>query len=192
MPEQSAAEWHFRRRRAVEALEDLREVMADERVDERELIAQYLVAKQILAGAFEALAAERFGRSAALAEAVSAIERALAASYPEVPASIRRVTGFGKAHRRLLGALMSRVGEPVSVIELRMLTGDAIHTERRTRELRQLGFTIDAVRASGLDSYMLTSGEQDVTGAARDLLKRRIEDAASLTDADRERLLSSL
>ena len=103
-----------------------------------------------------------------------------------------KVRGFGRAHRLILAMLAERVGQTVSVGELRMLTGDAVHTERRARELRDLGLDVDAKHTAGADAYVLSSTVPDVVRAARDLTIKNIREDKALSEPARAALISKV
>ena len=67
---------------------------------------------------------------------------------------IRRYT---TPHPDLYALLASRAGEEVPGWRLRLLSGDKIHTERRTRELRDLGLSVDVSGSDEDSTYCLKS-----------------------------------
>jgi hypothetical protein len=46
---------------------------------------------------------------------------------------------------------------------LRVVTGDSVHTERRVRELRELGLDVQTSKDSGYDYYTLGSLDVDTS-----------------------------
>ncbi|MFE3259025.1 hypothetical protein [Nocardia sp. NPDC059229] len=62
-----------------------------------------------------------------------------------------------KTHETLFAVLLQWIGKPVSADWLRFTTQDSVHTERRTRELRELGLQIQTGKSSGADVYTLQS-----------------------------------
>jgi hypothetical protein len=167
----------------------LRELLADPEAEERRLIAAYLESKQMLASAFEAFSVERYFDPAVMEEAKKAVEQAMRSAYPGLPAKYLKVRRFGTSHARLLAYLCRSAGSEVSAAELRMLTGDAVHTERRARELRDLGFTLDARHTGGTDMYVLRSTEPDVTAGAAIQVAKNIREDKSASKQDKEDLL---
>jgi hypothetical protein len=186
---QHAGPWSHARQQPLADLEDLARALPDQSVGFVELCTQYVITKRSLATAFQTLAVERYGDSQALPRAVALLNSEIARRIPDLPTRFQRVRGYGVSHRLLVGMLADRVGVAVSVDELRILTGDAIHTERRTRELRELGLHISSATTSGTDSYTLEPGDQDVAGAAIRLARKAVQAAPGLAPADRVRWL---
>ena len=83
-------------------------------------------------------------------------------------------------------------GEPVSANELRMLTGDAVHTERRARELRDLGYQLTAKHVAGSDVYVLESPEPDLGAAAAYLVRKNITEDRGISKTRAAELIQSL
>jgi hypothetical protein len=69
-------------------------------------------------------------------------------------------------HPILFAYLARHIGEPVTASRLRLLTGDQVHTERRLRELRDLGLPLDSEQYADDDQYVLRSVTPDVDAAA--------------------------
>ncbi|MFJ6743786.1 hypothetical protein ACIQOU_33560 [Streptomyces sp. NPDC091279] len=71
--------------------------------------------------------------------------------------------GFLKApygdqlHEHLFSLLQENLSQPIEAAKLRIVTADSVHTERRTRELRELGMDVDWYKKDGLDFYVLRS-----------------------------------
>ena len=80
----------------------------------------------------------------------------------------------------------------MSADELRLLTGDAVHTERRARELRDLGLQIETFSSGGLSIYVLKNGTPDLAAGARATAARNIRNDKALGPAEREHLITSL
>jgi hypothetical protein len=70
-----------------------------------------------------------------------------------------------------------------------MLTGDAVHTERRARELRDLGFTLEARHTGGADMYVLRGTEPDAAAGAAIQVAKNIRGDRSSSNEVKERLL---
>lgn len=184
--------WTRMRARAIESVATLQELLADSDVDDGRLVAGYLEAKRVLASAFEVFAVERYADPSVLVGVSTLVEQAMRSAYPELPTKYVRVRGFGEVHSRLLAYLAERVGIDVSAAELRMLTGDAVHTERRARELRDLGLRIDARHTSGSDVYVLRSTNPDTEIGARTLVAKNIREDRSISKAEGAELLQSV
>jgi hypothetical protein len=183
--------WTRLRASASDSVATLSELLADGGTDDRRLVLGYLEAKRVLAAAFEAFAVERYADSAVLENAKAAIEREMARLYPAVPAKYLKVRGYGEVHARLLAYLSQRAGTDVSAGELRMLTGDAVHTERRARELRDLGYALDARHVAETDVYVLQSNDPDLAAVCAYLVAKNIKGDKSLTKDEAAELLRS-
>jgi hypothetical protein len=72
-----------------------------------------------------------------------------------------------------------------------MLTGDAVHTERRTRELRDLGFNLEAKHTSGTDVYILRSDVPDTAVGAAIQVKRNIREDRATSKQEKDNLMLS-
>ena len=111
------------------------------------------------------------------------IEHRMRALFDErVPVRYLVPYAYGGVHPVLLGYLIAHVGAWVPASHLRVLTGDQVHTERRVRELRDVGF--DIVWESGgrqVTNYRLVSPEPDIDFAARFQLEHRIKADRSLS-----------
>jgi hypothetical protein len=185
------ADWTRLRTTALDAVATLGELLADPAAEDRRLIVAYLDTKQALADAFEALAVERYFDPAVLGDVKLAIEATMHAAYSGLPEKYLRVRGFGTSHARLLAYLCRSPGAHVSAAELRILTGDAVHTERRARDLRDLGFDVVWRHTGGSDVYILTSSQPDLHAAARSLVAKNIQKDRSLREAERIELLAA-
>ncbi len=80
----------------------------------------------------------------------------------DLPTWALRVPYGSTMHRELFSLLIDRVGQPVPADYLRIITGDAVHAERRVRELRELGLPVATTSAAGTDAYLLASGDIDL------------------------------
>ena len=115
----------------------------------------------------------------------------MTAMYPQISTRYRLITGFGSTHRRLFGYLSARMGLEVPLEELRLITGDAVHTERRLRELRDLGAEITMSEGGGLRSCRMRLPD-NMADASYQWIVRRIGADHNLTELDRRLLLDSL
>ena len=166
--------WERTRRTALDAVTALRDLLLDPEAEDRRLIAGYVEAKATLAAAFESLTVSRHGDLSILREHKRRLEEEMVRAFPSVPAQYLKVRGYGDTHARLLAYLTHRQGQHVPAAELRLLTRDAVHTERRARELRDLGFKLDAQHSSGRDVYVLSDTPPDINAAARELVRRNV------------------
>jgi hypothetical protein len=125
------------------------DVLQDPDAQHSRLVQAYLDAKRQLAKAFRTLAVESVADRNALTPLISRLEESMDILFPTVPEEYRRVKGFGASHRILYSYLSVRLESDVALDELRILTGDAVHTERRLRELRRLGLQIAMLDSGG-------------------------------------------
>lgn len=169
----------------------LAELLADETASDRRLISGYLEAKRSLAKAYEDFARQTYGDAAILESVKATIEHAMRMTYGQVPEKYLRVTGFGRVHAMLLAYLVPRVGTDVYADELRMLTGDAVHTERRARDLRDLGFVLDTVDHPRGQVYRLRDAVPAVDRGAAVQLQQNIRSDKRLSPFDKRALLES-
>lgn len=180
--------WSRSRADALSAARELCEILDEIDADSPTLIASYLAAKRALANAFADLAQERYGSDRSLDEAISLVEVALG-SFESVPEKYRRVRSFSASHRIILGYLRLNVGAPVTAATLRMINREQVHTERRTRELRTLGFDLEATRTAGHEAYVLRSPLPNAALGALRQIEHRIREDRDLNESEREELL---
>lgn len=158
----SSEEWTRLKPDAVIAVDELSRKL-EGAASSRELIDAYLYAKQLLAEAMRAYVrmelperCEEFHtRRAELGEE---IRRRYAGKVPD---TYLAVPYESRVHEELFCLLHRRVGEEVPGSLLRTVTADSVHTERRIRELRELGFSIASSESEGIDFYILMSTEPD-------------------------------
>lgn len=173
-------------RRDVEVLLDL---LSDEAAADSVLIDSYLDARTSLASAFADLAQERYRDNGVLDEAVAMVARALAA-VTDVPERYRRVRRFSSSHRILLTFLTANVGRPVSAAKVKMVNAEQTETGRRVRELRTLGYQIDAIHDSGQDHFVLRSELPDASRGARHQIAYQIRNDGGLSNEKRDQVLA--
>lgn len=188
------ANWPRLRVKAAQSTELLAALFAEPSVDDERLLWAYLETKAALAEAMQALALEQLSDPVGLMDkAKLAIERQMANAYADLlPAQYLHVSGFGRVHETLLAYLARRVGRDVDAAELRVITADAVHTERRVRELRDLGLPIIAGHAGGRDTYVLESLEPDTSAAARELVRKNVLGDRRITVDAKAALLSAV
>lgn len=179
--------WNRDRHSAEVATQILLEVLQNPFADDSRLIQAYLDSKRQLARAFRSFAQERVDEPDAIRPLIGSLEASMAALYPDVPSQYRQVRGFGAAHRLLYAYLATRFDNDVPLDELRILTGDAVHTERRLRELRYLGAEIVMVESGGMRTCRL-SKSVDLHSAARAWILRSIANDKSLKPSEAQKL----
>ncbi|MGW4489758.1 hypothetical protein ACWEOE_38730 [Amycolatopsis sp. NPDC004368] len=109
-----------------------------------------------------------------------------------IPDRYLRVPYGSRTHEELFSVFFEHRGMPVPAAKLRIVTADSVHTERRTRELRELGLDIDATKANGEDVYALCSLEIDID-KIRSIVRNNVEkDKKKLPADDRRRYLEAV
>jgi hypothetical protein len=123
----------------------------------RELVDAYLYAKRLLAEAMRAFVrmelperCEEFHKGRA--EIGAEMRRRYAG---QVPDAYMAVPYKSRVNEALFCVLHRGIGEEVPGSLLRTVTADSVHTERRIRELRELGFSIASSESEGIDFYKL-------------------------------------
>lgn len=184
--------WTRSRAEAIEAVTLLRDVLADSNASAPRLVAAYLDAKVVLASAYEVYAVERYDSSDLLATTCGLVLEHMRNRFSHLPPRYIRLKSYGRSHRLILACLAERVGEAVPSSELRVLTGDAVHTERRARDLRDLGFDLRPTTMGGGSGYLLTSARSDASLGAKAQLRWQISQDKGISPTDRANLLATL
>jgi hypothetical protein len=152
------------------------------------LLDAYLEARQSLAREFRELASSTMSEAGEELLAVKRqIQERMIHRYASiVPSRLLVVHGYTGVHGVLLNYLSRRVRDPVPASRLRLLIGDQIHTERRVRELRELGFDVTWKRVSGEDQYVLVSLDPDFDSAAKVQLGLNLRTDRSISAAQKK------
>ncbi|MFF7599904.1 hypothetical protein [Streptomyces mirabilis] len=131
--------------------------------DPQSLFEAYTYAKEIAARAMQARMLMHLPSENPQFRSLHAkIRQQMHSRYKEtVPERLLGAPYGGKTHERLFSLLHESLGQPVPAAMLRIVTGDHVHTERRTRELRELGFDVDWYDAEGINVYELRSLDLD-------------------------------
>lgn len=104
-----------------------------------------------------------------------------------IPEKYLKVPYGGRTYEQLFTVLLLEMGRPVQAAMLRIVTADAVHAERRVRELRELGLDIDAREANERNVYTLNSLELD-TSKIPTIIKNLLRDDKTLTKDQRDEL----
>ncbi|WP_330295475.1 hypothetical protein [Streptomyces sp. NBC_00503] len=152
----------------------------------------YLVAKKDLARSMQELLRATLPPSRpAFAEMRSRVSQSLQERFGDrIPPKYLAVPYDTVANQDLFGLLHEHMGKPVGTDVLRAINADDIHTERRIRELRELGLRIDSVKRDGAGCYLLVSLDLDPT-QTQALVAKTIK-KSSLPEAEQEKLIASL
>ncbi|WP_371096172.1 hypothetical protein [Streptomyces sanglieri] len=90
------------------------------------------------------------------------IRQEMRSRYQEtVPENLLSTPYSGKTHEGLFSLLQENLAQPVPAAMLRIVTGDNVHTERRARELRELGLDLHWYETEEISVYELRSLELD-------------------------------
>jgi hypothetical protein len=108
-----------------------------------------------------------------------------------IPNQFLAVPYGSQVHELLFMVLMRSLGEPVDSARLRIATSDSTHTERRFRELRELGFNIVTSESDGNQYYTLVDMEVDFT-MVPDLVAKVIRKSSALSSSDKDSLIAKL
>ena len=162
-------------------------------VEFERLLDGYLEARRSLAKQFCLVAQHCLLRGDTLLETTRArIKARMKESFSVIPTKYLAVHGYKSVQPILLQYLAQHAGNPVKGSKLRILTGDQIHTERRVRDLRDLGFQVTWKKVADEDQYVLSSIEPDLAAAAALQVRKNIKEDKKLSRQERENLLNSL
>lgn len=189
----SAKSWARLRPEALESVKVLVSLL-DSEASQPRLVEGYLESKNLLAEAFQALLRERIAPRVTLLDDVKARIEAVSKQRftGVVPEKYLRVAGYRTPHRELYAYLTLFVGQPIPSAVLRIITADAVHTERRARELRDLGLRLEATSSGGSDVYVLRSPDPDLQAGSLKVTALNIRDDKKIDDATREKYWSAL
>lgn len=152
--------WRQLRPNAEFAVQALRDQLGGDFEDPQELFNGYIFMRRILADFMQALiqsqtTVEEIGK---FKELHNSVRDMVSEEYASViPDKYLRIPYGSRIHAELFAMLFRRQGEPVEADLLRIITADSVHTERRTRELRELGFDISASKSGPVNTYTLDS-----------------------------------
>jgi hypothetical protein len=129
----------------------------------QDLLDTYLYAKRLLAESMQAfLRATLPERCAEFHELRAELASEMHRWYEDrLPASYLEVPYGSRLHEELFSILLQRRNEEVEAGLLRVISADSVHTERRVRELRELGINITNRKGNGTDYYVLRSLDID-------------------------------
>ena len=185
-------------RKSLESLEHFAAIVRSQLdhsdVEFERLLDGYLDARRSLAKQFSLVAQSYLLRGDSLLETTrKRIEKRMTDLYGDrVPERYRVVHGYTSVQPLLLEYLAQHAGNPVRSSKLRVLTGDQIHTERRVRDLRDLGFDVEWKKVSDDDQYILSTVEPDLDRAAGLQVRKNIRDDKKLSKSEKDKLLGTL
>ena len=147
------------------------------------LIDRYLDFKAMSAKALRVITDEQLARDEwALDGVLERLESELRSRLAgDGSARVVVIKRYGHTHRKLYEYLWLHQRAPVSAMRLRTLTGDQVHTERRVRELRDIGLRIVAVKRSGQNVYELVDDHFNIDVALQRFVPEFVEAVAGWT-----------
>lgn len=175
------------------AVEALRSALSTAEESPESILDAYLYSKQVLAKSMQSLllAQLRLPCPEFRLVCTELVERMKTRYSRLVPEKYLRVIYSGQAHERLFAVLLHSIGEPVHGERLRCVTGDSIHTERRVRELRELGLDVTWKQINGSQHYTLGSPTLASDEIAA-LAKKAIGKSSDLSLAEKERFRAAI
>lgn len=185
-------------RRSLENLEHFAELVRGQidrpEVEFERLLDGYLEARRSLARQFRLVAQHYLLRGDSLLDTTRKRigQRMIELFGDRIPEKYLVVHGYTSVHPILLQYLAQHVGNPVRSSKLRVLTADQIHTERRVRDLRDLGFQVDWKKVSDDDQYVLASVEPDLETAAALQARKNVKDDKKLSKPEKDRILRAI
>src|SRR5688572_2193185 len=169
---------------AADALDDLVKLLrSGEDIDR--IVDGYLQTRRILSATFQRIVKPTLKPARPLIESArSQVKEFMVGMFGAViPDELLYVRAYGEIHFLLLGYLSRELGLAVPGSRLRLLSGDQVHSERRLRELRELGFRIEVVRIAGESCYRLQNLEFELERAAKTQIATNIKRATQLSAA---------
>jgi hypothetical protein len=160
--------------------------------DVHRVIESYLAVRKALSDQLSALAVRTIvDEPVVIDETISAIEAAMADTFAsQVPRRLLKVRGYRGVHGVLLEYLVLHAESPVPGSLLRLLTGDQVHTERRLRELRDLGYAVKADKVSDDDVYVIDP-VPDIHSAAHTQIRSNIKADRKLSESEKVAMLAA-
>ncbi|WP_326619967.1 hypothetical protein OG863_21995 [Streptomyces decoyicus] len=117
------------------------------------------------------------------------VQRQMMSRYAEsIPENLLKTPYGGKTYERLFSLLQENQAQPVPAAMLRIVTGDDVHTERRARELRELGFDLAWYELDGINVYELRSLDIDL-GMIPAIVRNKIRRSKALNQGEKLRIL---
>ncbi|MFJ8627854.1 hypothetical protein ACIRD3_34150 [Kitasatospora sp. NPDC093550] len=178
-PTDPAADWHRLKPDTALAVAGVLDLLKKDGADAdaQNLLDAYLYAKRLLAESMQALVRTDLPAECDTFRDLRAqLAERMAEEYGErIPERYLTVPYGSRTHEQLFSMLLRRLGQPVSAALLRVVTRDSVHTERRTRELRELGLDIATSHEGGSEVYTLRSLELD-TSLIPTIIKNNLRD----------------
>ncbi|MEU8932679.1 hypothetical protein AB0D30_22695 [Streptomyces sp. NPDC048409] len=191
--EEQTEAWRSLRPTSAYAVRELSSAFERESTPPDDLIDAYLFAKRHLAQSMQALLLSQLpSECPEFAELRANIQAEMENRYADrIPERFLRVPYGSKVHELLFMILLRNLGNRVDSDRLRLATRDNVHTERRTRELRELGFNIATSELDGGQFYTLVNLAIDFSKVP-ELIAKTIDKTKSLTKAEKTNLVDQL
>lgn len=158
------------------------------------VLEAYLFAKRALAQSMQSVLRSQLPAAsrAAFREVRARIQDELHSRFSgQVPDQYLKVPYGTTANEELFAVLHLEIGSPVDSARLRTVNADDIHTERRIRELRELGLDVTSTKVNGNQYYILNSLELD-NARIRDLVVKAIRNSKALSRPQKDELVARL
>lgn len=186
--------WQQRKPDAEFAAGALSTALGEPEGDPAAVLDAYLFAKRTLAQSMQFLLRSQLPEAsrAAFHDVQARIREELHSRFSDrVPEQYLRVPYATTANEELFAVLHHAMGSPVSADRLRTANADDVHTERRIRELRELGLDISVETVDGDRCYVL--GSLNLDGARmRELVLKAIRKSRALSDTEQEEMIAQL
>ncbi|WP_328633331.1 hypothetical protein [Streptomyces sp. NBC_00356] len=161
----------------------------DEHTQGNELFVAYTYAKKMSARAIRArMLMQLPEKNEAFQRIHARVQDELNSRYGKFfPVGILKVPYGGQLHERLFSLLQENLNTDLEGDMLRIVTADSVHTERRARELRELGLDLEFRNTKEGDFYNLHSLDltfERLPSLVKTIARKRIKD-----EIERERLL---
>ncbi|MET7735157.1 hypothetical protein ABZT02_27880 [Streptomyces sp. NPDC005402] len=185
--------WKSLKPSSAYAVRELRSAFESEDSTPDDLIDAYLFAKRQLAQSMQALLLSQLpAECPEFAELRTRIEAEMKNRYADrIPERFLKVPYGSSVHELLFMLLLQALGKPVDSDRLRIVTGDKTHSERRARELRELGFNVTTSVEDGTQFYTLADLEIDYTKVP-ELIAKVIHKSQALGQAEKDKLTAKL
>ncbi|WP_306322313.1 MULTISPECIES: hypothetical protein [unclassified Streptomyces] len=187
-PEPPVESWQREKANTRHALQVLASQM-DEHTRGQDLFVAYTYAKKVAARALQARMFMHLPeRNEDFHRIHARVQAELDARYGNFfPDGFLKTPYSGQLHERLFSLLQENLNTDLEGDMLRIVTADSVHTERRARELRELGLDVECRKAKEGDFYNLHS--LDLTFERLPSLVRTITRSKVKEKSERDRLL---
>ncbi|MFI8071965.1 hypothetical protein ACIF85_24715 [Streptomyces sp. NPDC086033] len=185
--------WKSLKPTSAYAVRELSSAFESEDSTPDDLIDAYLFAKRQLSQSMQALLLSQLpSECPEFAELRARIEAEMKNRYADrIPERFLKVPYGSRVHELLFMILLQALGKPVDSDRLRVVTGDKTHSERRARELRELGFNVTTSEKDSSQFYTLVDLEIDYAKVP-ELISKVIHKSNALGQAERDRLTAKL